>query len=98
PEVAAALHTSKDGGHPSELMPVREGFGEERHLVADRTAVSRATDADPVTGLDLVPATQCRFIVSQPMTLSFGSLGSRSRSAWSKAPGASPPSQSMLLS
>ena len=54
PEVAAALHMSEDGGRSSELMPVREGSGEERHLVSDWTVASRAPDVDPVPGLDLV--------------------------------------------
>jgi hypothetical protein len=54
PEVTAALHMSEDGGHPSEIMPMREGPGEQRHLVSGWTVTSRATDVDPVAGLNLV--------------------------------------------
>jgi hypothetical protein len=38
---------SKDGGQ-SEIMPMREGLGEQHHRVSDRTLTSRAADAHPV--------------------------------------------------
>jgi len=54
PEMPTAPHVGVDGGHACKLMPVREGPGEQRHPLPNRTAIGRTPDVDPVAGLDPV--------------------------------------------
>ena len=53
-ELTAAPHSRVDGGHASELVPVREGLREQCHPLPLRTAIGRAAHSYQVARLDPV--------------------------------------------